>query len=361
MPTFIKTGFWEKTQLGFKGWLNLDQLISSIGGSASWGNISGLLSNQVDLQNALNAKQNSLGFTAENQANKATNFSIINNTLYPSIQAVNDQITAAVTGLFNDRGNYNASSNLFPATGGSGGAGAILKGDIWTISISGTLGGTPVTPGQTVRALVNTPGQTAGNWAISPSPLATWGAITGTLSTQTDLQSALTARELTANKNATGGYVGLTAFNINFKNVANTFTSFFTNTNSAARTYTFQDRNGTIADNTDLAAKFDVVNGAVALTDTSTIDLTSPKHTLASSSATRTFTISYVGDDITIELTLSATSTTYTFPVTSLCVSEGISSGNNILGLSGVSGDKYIIAIKKIGTAYYVVSKNFGQ
>lgn len=49
-------------------------------------------------------------------------------------------------------------------------------------------------------------------------------------------------------KDGTGGVVGLTALAINFKNVANTFTSNLTNTNTAARTYTFQDRDGTIAD-----------------------------------------------------------------------------------------------------------------
>ncbi len=54
-------------------------------------------------------------------------------------------------------------------------------------------------------------------------------------------------------KDATGGYAGLTAFKINFKNAANTFTSFFTNANTAARTYTFQDRDGTIADGVDVA------------------------------------------------------------------------------------------------------------
>ena len=59
----------------------------------------------------------------------------------------------------------------------------------------------------------------------------------------------------TAAKDATGGVPGLTLFKINFRNVANTFTSFFTNSNTAARTYTFQDRDGTIADNTDLALK----------------------------------------------------------------------------------------------------------
>jgi len=73
----------------------------------------------------------------------------------------------------------------------------------------------------------------------------------GTIADDTDLG----AKEATANKDASGGYAGLTLFKINFKNVANTITSWFTNTNTVARTYTFQDRNGTIADNTDIAAQ----------------------------------------------------------------------------------------------------------
>jgi hypothetical protein len=36
----------------------------------------------------------SLGYTAENVANKATSFGTINNTLYPTVQAVSDRITA---------------------------------------------------------------------------------------------------------------------------------------------------------------------------------------------------------------------------------------------------------------------------
>jgi len=42
------------------------------------------------------------------------------------------------------------------------------------------------------------------------------------------------------------------------RNVANTFTSFFTNTNTASRTYTLQDRNGILADDTDLALKLNI-------------------------------------------------------------------------------------------------------
>jgi len=111
----------------------------------------------------------------------------------------------------------------------------------------------------------------------------------------------------------------------------------------------------------EIILKQSIINSAVALTDASSIDITGIKHTLASSSATRTFTISYTGDCSVIELTLSTTGTVYTFPATALCVSEGWKSGDNTLTLSGVSGDKYIITIRKIGSNYYVVGKNFGQ
>lgn len=56
-----------------------------------------------------------------------------------------------------------------------------------------------------------------------------------------------TLYEQSTNKDATGGYAGLTLFKINFKNAANTFTSFFTNSNTASRTYTFPDKDGTVA------------------------------------------------------------------------------------------------------------------
>lgn len=71
-----------------------------------------------------------------------------------------------VVGLVDDRGNWDASGNVFPSTGGSGPAGAILKGDLWTISVQGALGGTVVYVGSSIRALVDAPGQTAGNWAM---------------------------------------------------------------------------------------------------------------------------------------------------------------------------------------------------
>jgi hypothetical protein len=76
-------------------------------------------------------------------------------------------IANAKVGLWNDRGSYDASTNTFPAAGGSGAGGAILKGDVWTVSVVGTLGGAAVDIGDTVRAVVDNPGNVSGYWAIA--------------------------------------------------------------------------------------------------------------------------------------------------------------------------------------------------
>lgn len=73
-----------------------------------------------------------------------------------------------VVGLWDDRGSYDASGGAYPSTGGSGSAGAIKKGDVWTISVAGTLPtGQVVEVGDIIRALVDTPGNTQANWAIT--------------------------------------------------------------------------------------------------------------------------------------------------------------------------------------------------
>jgi hypothetical protein len=87
----------------------------------------------------------------------------------------------------------------------------------------------------TVRALANTPGQTSTNWAIGGNNIGY-------------------VPENIANKDQSGGYVGLTLLKINFKNALNTITSFFTNNNSASRTYTFPDKDGTVAMTSDISS-----------------------------------------------------------------------------------------------------------
>ncbi len=78
-----------------------------------------------------------------------------------------DYANSLVVGLWDDRGTFSAAGGNYPSIGGSGTAGAIKKGDIWTISVAGTLPtGQVVEIGDTVRALIDTPGNTQANWSI---------------------------------------------------------------------------------------------------------------------------------------------------------------------------------------------------
>lgn len=79
--------------------------------------------------------------------------------------AVDARIALETVGLWSDQGNYDASGGTFPTTGGSGPAGAIAKGDVFRVSVAGTLGGVAYSVGGSFRALIDAPGQTAGNWA----------------------------------------------------------------------------------------------------------------------------------------------------------------------------------------------------
>lgn len=74
---------------------------------------------------------------------------------------------------------------------------------------------------------------------------------------------------------------GLTQFKINFMNALGTIKSFFANANTAARTYTFKDRDGIIADDTDLGTINTALAGKAplsspALTDTPTAPTAAP-------------------------------------------------------------------------------------
>jgi hypothetical protein len=103
----------------------------------------------------------------EDVANKSTDVGLgESDTAYPSQRAVKAYVDSSVVGLLNDRGNHDASGNTFPSSGGSGAAGAIKKGNSWYISVAGTLAGVAVNIGDNVRAKVDTPGQTASNWAV---------------------------------------------------------------------------------------------------------------------------------------------------------------------------------------------------
>lgn len=125
-------------------------------------------------------------------------------------------------------------------TGIAAGADVTAAGNVGT-AINGTAGKTTPIDADSIAGIDSASGNALTKF--------TWANVKAFLKTYFD-----TLYEKVANKDATGGYVGLTLFKINFKNVANTFTSFFTNANTAARTYTFQDKDGTIADLADVTA-----------------------------------------------------------------------------------------------------------
>jgi hypothetical protein len=121
------------------------------------------------------------------------------------------------------------------------------------------------------------------------------------------------------------------------------------NWKNGGRTINTMDKNGNFVDT------------AVALVDAATIDLTDRTHTL-STAVGRTFTMSHTGDFMVINITLSATSGTFTFPSGFLCTFNGTASGDNTLPVTGAtSGDIISVAILKVAGQYLVSGVNFGQ
>jgi len=89
---------------------------------------------------------------------------------------LNKKITAAEVvggagGAEHFRGNYDASGDAYPSSGGSGTAGAISAGDEWLVTVgttAGLPGGIAIGSGDKtiLKAIVNSPGNTLSDWKI---------------------------------------------------------------------------------------------------------------------------------------------------------------------------------------------------
>lgn len=65
-----------------------------------------------------------------------------------------------------DCGNADLSSGNMPTTGGTGSAGAIKKGNQFTVTISGTVSGVFIEVGSEIKALTDTPENDLTKWRI---------------------------------------------------------------------------------------------------------------------------------------------------------------------------------------------------
>jgi hypothetical protein len=134
------------------------EIVSSGGGASVWGAITGTLSNQTDLQNALDAKQNTI-----------TN---------------SDDITEGSTNLFltsSERSEITANTAKVSYTDAA---------DVSSNTAFRTTPSTVITAGTNLTWDGNTLNASGGGGVA-------WGAISGTLSNQTDLQNELNAKQNT--------------------------------------------------------------------------------------------------------------------------------------------------------------------
>lgn len=259
--------------------------------------LSGLQGGTAGEYNHLTDAQVGLVNGSEQVANKATNFSVVNNTLYPTVQAAKNYADGLVVGLLNDRGSYDASTNLYPSTGGSGTAGAILKGNLWSVSVAGTLGGVVVGVGDWIRALVDSPGQASSNWGVVEG---NFGYVPANDANVVHLAGSET---ISGTKTSTGGFImnsGLTASSVGAVISSGGGDNLFVNSRNASfgaylsttglsgsnKTFTFPNSSGIFALTSDLhnPVTIGTANGLSLSTQVLSLGLSSASTTGALSS-----------------------------------------------------------------------------
>ena len=160
--------------------------------------------------------------------------------------------------------------------------------------------------------------------------------------------------EESANKDASGGYAGLTLLKINFKNVLNTIVSFFTNSNTSARTYTFPDKDITVAGLIDGIGS----NGIMIITGNTTLTpADAGKHIVCD--ATSTFSLTLPSTNSVPDNAIFSISNRYSGAPINLSadLSDRIKYLSNYLTLNILIGESFIV-IKSITANKWEVIAN---
>lgn len=289
-------------------------------------------------QTALNTKQDSLGFTAENIANKSTSTSLgTSNTYYPTQNAVKSYVDALVGQIFNIQGDWNANTNTPNITGET------HVGYAWRVSVAGStnLGG------YTNWNVGDIAIKTSTGWMqiVNSDISAVWGNISGTLSNQTDLSNALGGKEPTITAGTTAQYwrgdkswQTLDKSAVGLNNVDNT-----------------SDANKPVssATQTALNAKQDSITGAASSIVTSNLSankiLISTAAGKVDASAVTTTTLGYLDATSSIQSQLNAKQATITGAATTI---TGDNLTANRVAISNASGKMAISAVTTTTLGY---------
>jgi hypothetical protein len=170
--------------------LYLQNYVAAHTGVSAWGSITGTLSNQTDLQSALNAKQNSVITGTSLQYFRGdlslATFPTNLNSFTNGPGYITGLAWGGITGTLSNQSDLQAALNAKQNNITTGTTFQYFRGDLSLSTFPTNL-----------SSFTNGPGYITG---------VAWGAITGTLSLQTDLQSALNAKQATITTGSTGQY-----------------------------------------------------------------------------------------------------------------------------------------------------------
>ncbi|MWB96769.1 hypothetical protein GON26_20600 [Flavobacterium sp. GA093] len=192
---------------------------------------------------------------------------VLNKVTYLIPDAFTETIPAATAGMYrndilvgNQFGQYSIIEGIEAANGEAAAEPAVPTGTIKLGFIS--VFGTAIASFGSTPSIEKTTMVDADRIVIDDSADSFSKKSVKWVSIKTSLKTWFDTIYLTQNSNQeVSGVKTFLAGKLGLRNAANTFTSFFANSNTAARTYTLQNRNGIIADNTDLATKQSTFTG----------------------------------------------------------------------------------------------------